>query len=108
MERAKRRGARVGGQECLWEEGAMAVRAGPGDVYPVVGCLEARRCYGCGNIGSAMKFLSGGRMDARWASACVSKPAIRKCGVQGRDLETIWVRGDRCRRNHGKRGAMGI
>jgi len=92
----------------LREERVMSVCTSPGDVYAIVGHLDALGYYGCGYVGSAVKFLLSGGMNARWAGACVSEPAIGKRRVQGRDLESLWVRSDHGRRNLERRGAMGI
>ena len=86
----------------------MSVSASPGDVYAIVGHLDALGNYGRGYVGSAVKFLLSGGMDARWAGASVSEPAKGKRRVQGRDLESLWVRSDRGRRNLERRGARGI
>ncbi len=59
MEGVKRRGVRVGREKRAGEKRAMAVRPCPGDVYAIVGYLDAFGCDGCGYIGRAMQFLLG-------------------------------------------------
>src|SRR6266852_629855 len=58
MEGVKCRGVRMG-QKQAREKRAMTVRPCPGDVYAIVGHLDAFGCDGCRYIGRAMQFLLG-------------------------------------------------
>ena len=59
VERVQRRGARVGSQERARDERVVSVCACPGDVYAVVGHVDAFGGDGGGYVGGAVQLLLG-------------------------------------------------